>query len=137
MTTTTARSSPMNPSVGAPLRWHRTLRWLSLVPFAAALFVGCGDDDDQPYDACRYEPQYCTGEPGSFCDTDRDCYAGICCTERANCGGGMCTYSCRDDRDCPPDMACEHDVCFFRCSSDRDCAVGQSCEHGNTVCEWP
>lgn len=49
----------------------------------------------------------------------------------------MCTYECKDDRDCPGDMACEHDVCFYQCDDDRDCADGMSCEHGNTVCEWP
>jgi hypothetical protein len=128
----------MEPSVGAPQRSHPRLQWFGWALCAATLIAGCGDDDDPgPYDACRFEPEVCHGETGSFCDTDRDCYSGVCCTSESNCRGGMCTYSCRDDRDCPPDMACEHDVCFFRCSSDRDCAVGQSCEHGKTVCEWP
>jgi hypothetical protein len=113
----------------------RAVHWTVL--FAAAA-VACGDDDsDERYYACRYHPASCAGGVGAFCDVDRDCISGFCCTKESNCGGGMCTFACRGDRDCPPDMACEHDVCFFRCSSDRDCAVGQSCEHGHSVCEWP
>lgn len=97
------------------------------------LLAGCTADPD----VCRFEPERCVdGEAGAFCTSDRDC-VGMCCTDKSNCAAGMCTFSCNDDRDCPPDMACEHDVCFFRCSADADCAVGQRCEHGHTVCEWP
>lgn len=64
-----------------------------------------------------------------------DCAEGICC-DSDNCGGGMCTYSCDHDEDCPPTMACEHHVCVYMCDSDADCASGWECEHDNTVCEW-
>ena len=88
-------------------------------------------------DVCRFEPDRCpSGEPGAECIDDRDCF-GFCCTDGSNCRGGMCTYACQNNEDCPRDMACEHDMCFFACEFDEDCAVGQSCEHGNTVCEWP
>jgi hypothetical protein len=101
----------------------------------ASLIAGCSDNVSP--DVCRFDPASCTnGEAGAFCLTDHDCI-GICCTARSNCAGGMCTYACRDDRDCPLNMACEHDVCFYRCEYDTDCAFGQSCEHDNTVCEWP
>jgi hypothetical protein len=87
-------------------------------------------------DQCRLYPEVCHGEAGSFCDSDYDCI-GICCKQASNCGGGMCTFSCQNDLDCPMDMACEHRVCFYRCRMDSDCAVGQQCEHDNTICEWP
>ena len=74
-------------------------------------------------------------ETGAPSDEDDDCESEYCCGS-GNCGGGMCTYPCRDDLDCPDSMACEHDTCFFRCDRDVDCAPGESCEHGDTVCEW-
>ena len=101
--------------------------------------VGCSDDDDGPYgnSPCRFDPAFCYGGPGAFCDTSSECQGGFCCTEQSNCGGGMCTFSCDRDADCPADMACSHSMCFFMCSSNADCAEGQHCEHGSTVCEWP
>jgi len=105
---------------------------------AVAVLGGCGDDDYPYSSGCRFDPDLCAGGPGAECRADVDCEVGYeCCTERSNCGGGMCTLSCRVDLDCPPDMACQHDKCFFLCRSDLDCAVGQSCEHDHTVCEWP
>jgi hypothetical protein len=74
------------------------------------------------------------GDPGAPCEVHDDCESGFCCGSD-HCGGGMCTYPCHDDRDCPPDMGCEHETCFFRCDGDRDCAPGETCEHGDTVCE--
>ncbi|MDH5672729.1 MAG: hypothetical protein OEZ06_11305 [Myxococcales bacterium] len=98
---------------------------------------GGGDDDGLTSDMCRFEPENCSeGRAGAFCERDADCQ-GICCTDDGNCAGGMCTFGCRDDRDCPVDMACEHDVCFYTCRDDLDCAQGMSCEHGGTICEWP
>ncbi len=113
----------------------RTTNTVALVLVVlTALFAGCGYDEDSS-DTCRFEPAFCEdGRAGAFCNNDRDC-RGTCCTT-GNCGGGMCTYSCFDDRDCPSDMGCEHNVCFYYCRYDDDCAVGQRCEHDNTVCEW-
>lgn len=106
----------------------------ALALLGVLVLVGCSGDDR---DVCRLDPEHCPGgEAGAFCITDQDC-RGICCTEKANCASGMCTYPCKDDRDCPVDMACEHDVCFYRCAFDSDCAPGQTCEHNSTVCEWP
>jgi hypothetical protein len=102
-----------------------------------AVVGGCGDDD-YPYGVgCRYDPAGCYGGPGGVCETHADCESGYCCTDASNCGGGMCTWHCSNDIDCPRDMGCEHHMCFYLCASDADCAVGQRCEHGHTVCEWP
>jgi hypothetical protein len=75
------------------------------------------------------------GQLGGECGVDDDCVEGECCTNK-NCGGGMCTFSCKKDGDCPEDMRCEHDFCYFACERDEDCAAGQSCEHGETICEF-
>lgn len=112
---------------------NQVSRLAALVAASLALSIsGCS-----PGDGCRFQPESCGGDVGANCAVDRDCADGYCCTESANCGGGMCTIACNDDLDCPGFMGCEHHVCFFLCDVDEDCAVGQSCEHGNTVCEWP
>ena len=111
------------------------------------LFVGlfgsatC-DDDDGPYwgggdpdPLCRSNPADCPGDIGGFCDFDEDCDDGACCRDN-NCGGGMCTYFCRGNVDCPYNMLCEHGYCFFTCAHDNDCGPGQQCEHGETICEY-
>lgn len=103
----------------------------SLLPMPPLLaLTACGDGDD-----CRFDPLCPGGNVGASCEEDRNCAAGFCC-DTGNCGGGMCTFPCDDDDDCPSDMSCAHDVCFFRCGSDRDCADGMSCEHGHTIREW-
>lgn len=104
----------------------------------AVLVLALAACKGSPPDRCRFEPHNCPGDYGALCGTDEDCDGGLlCCVEDANCGGGMCTTGCAEDRDCPGDMRCEHQVCFYACSSDEDCALGMSCEHGETVCEWP
>ncbi|MDH5493182.1 MAG: hypothetical protein OEY14_14600 [Myxococcales bacterium] len=105
-----------------------------LLASAVVLALGCSSD---PSGDCRLDPGACGGDVGSFCSTDADCDHGYCCTDTANCAGGMCSIPCRVDPDCPEFMACQHDSCFFRCARDADCAPGQTCEHGNTICEWP
>lgn len=98
--------------------------------------AGC-QSDEVSSDRCRLDPESCPGGSGALCRRDSDCIGGLfCCRDNDNCGGGMCTLDCRDDRDCPADMACEHAACFYLCDSDRDCAEGMSCEHGKTICEW-
>lgn len=95
--------------------------------------AGCASEPDY----CRFDPGECGGGIGGDCVFDEDCQDGFCCREDSNCGGGMCTYACRSDADCPASMRCQHDICFFSCSIDDDCASGQRCEHDNTICEWP
>lgn len=102
----------------------------------AAVSLSCGDDDSRYYDECRFDPDGCRGGLGGACRASSECGIGFCCREPKECGGGMCTLACRDDGDCPVDMACEHEVCFYACRSDFDCAPGQHCGHGHTVCEW-
>jgi len=115
-------------------------------PLTAFVLAGCSmlgfvglsacDDDDVTSASCRENPRDCPGLVGAWCDSDRDCQAGICCRDDSNCGEGMCTYLCDSDRDCPPATLCEHGKCFYACDSDRDCAREMSCEHGNTICEY-
>lgn len=88
-------------------------------------------------DLCRLSPDDCEdGQAGASCSSNFDCQES-CCQDSNNCAGGMCSFSCEDDTQCPADMACEHNICFYRCTQDVDCAPGQSCEHDNTLCEWP
>ncbi|MCA9717360.1 MAG: hypothetical protein H6713_41640 [Myxococcales bacterium] len=103
----------------------------SILLIGGLLGAACGD----PYTDCRFDPHCGSGGIGSFCNNDAECFNSECC-ESDNCGGGMCTFRCDHDVDCPAEMLCEHGTCFFICNSDLDCANGQSCEHGNTVCEW-
>ena len=102
-----------------------------VIQIGGLLGAACGD----PYTDCRFDPHCGSGGIGSFCNNDAECFNSECC-ESDNCGGGMCTFRCDHDVDCPAEMLCEHGTCFFICNSDLDCANGQSCEHGNTVCEW-
>ena len=115
----------------------------SFALLCVGLMTNCADDPEPEFDdlasnGCRLEPADCQGGAGGFCDDDRDCIEPLfCCEEQQNCGGGMCTAECHDDRDCPLDMLCEHDRCFYACDDDRDCAVDMTCEHDRTVCEYP
>jgi hypothetical protein len=117
-------------------RFHVHVGLVALL-LAALSLPACDDDDDYPYyDECRFEPGLCAGGLGGLCGGNQDCAVGFCCRNPKECGGGMCTLSCRNDLDCPVEMACEHGMCFYSCRSDLDCAAGQHCGHGHTVCEW-
>ncbi len=121
------------------------LGFASVAFFCIGLVTSCEEEpteqealDDLASEGCRLEPEDCAGGAGGFCNDDRDCLEPLfCCREQANCGGGMCTADCRNDRDCPAGMLCEHDKCFYACDDDRDCAVDMRCEHNRTVCEYP
>jgi hypothetical protein len=69
---------------------------------------------------------------GAPCSTNAQCPTGHCCKEKY-CGG-VCTYRCGKDIDCPAGMGCEHGVCLFACRGDLDCAPGEKCK-GSGVCE--
>ena len=115
----------------------RSLLAVLFCALIAAATPACGDDDyPYYYEDCRYDPGLCAGGLGALCGANVDCAVGTCCREPKECGGGMCTLTCRNDAQCPIDMACEHGKCFFSCNSDLDCARGQHCAHGHTVCEW-
>jgi len=111
--------------------------WVALLGALLASPLACNDtplryDDDWD---CSYDPRNCdSGDLGAYCHSNAECDTGWCC-ESKECGGGMCTYSCDRDNDCPADMGCEHHTCFFYCHNDNDCAAGQKCEH-KRVCEW-
>jgi hypothetical protein len=128
----------------APRRPSSLVSILAALGAATVLALACADDgdehdiDDQASDDCRLHPEDCEGGAGSLCHDDGDCNDALfCCEDNDNCGDGMCTADCHDDRDCPASMLCEHNLCFYACDDDRDCADGMTCEHDRTVCEYP
>ena len=121
--------------MSTPSRHAHALCLASLCLLAAG-FLSCGDDDYAYYGQCQRQPGLCAGGLGGLCGGNVDCGIGYCCQGPKECGGGMCTLSCRSDRECPVNMACEHEMCLFSCLSDLDCAAGQHCGHAHTVCEW-
>ena len=92
-----------------------------------------GDNDPDAF--CGVDPTRCEGLIGARCGVGDDCDDGVCCLNN-DCGGGMCTYLCGQDPDCPPSMACHDGFCFYRCNADVDCGPGQTCEHDTTVCQY-
>lgn len=106
------------------MKASRVALWL--LP-AWLLLHACADDDDGPD---GWGPGADVGAP---CSVHADCPTGTCCTSPP-CGG-MCTYECRDDRDCPYGTLCEGGKCFWSCRSSYDCAPGYSCKHDHTVCQ--
>ena len=59
---------------------------------------------------------------GGACHVDADCQAR--CVGGDHYPGGMCTVSCRDDRDCPRGTECIDDqggLCAISCSVNADC----------------
>lgn len=109
--------------------WLPTLLGLCL---GALLSVTCGPPGP-PGGDCRFDP-HCPGGVGAYCDNDGECGSGHCC-DKKECDGGMCTFECDDDHECPQGLLCEHGVCFYACSTAADCASGQKCKHDG-VCEW-
>ena len=74
------------------------------------------------------------GSIGFECRFNDECGDGFCCGS-SECAGGMCTYACNSDLDCPDDMGCDHGVCFFRCNSNAECPLPFNCVHGHSLCE--
>ena len=107
-------------------------RALLLAAFAlvggAALGVACGPPD------CRYDPNCGGGSIGAFCSNNAQCFDGYCCGKN-ECNGGMCTFQCDGDVECPAGMLCQHGACFFACANNADCLPDQKCKH-DRVCEW-
>ena len=89
----------------------RRLAWLL---FSLAL-LGCGDDGPGIGPGSRLV--------GGACDADHHCQGR--CVGGKHYPGGMCTFSCRDDRDCPGGTFCVADhggICALACGHPRDCA---------------
>ncbi|MFC1641503.1 hypothetical protein ACFL5O_02265 [Myxococcota bacterium] len=107
------------------LELTRNALWVLAVGLSSV--AGCADDDEEEWATGP-------GSVGAACNYDSQC-PGFCCTTR-ECGDGMCSYRCKDDRDCPAGTLCEGKVCYWTCSTERDCRVGQKCEHGHTVCQY-
>jgi len=111
------------------LPWHAPLLGFLL---GAALSVTCAPPGP-PGGDCRFNPN-CPGGVGGFCDRDNECASGHCCDKKA-CDGGMCTYPCDSDPECPVGMLCDGGTCYFACDNVADCASGQHCK-GDGVCRW-
>lgn len=110
-------------------RWLGSLLGLSL---GALLSVTCGPPAPVTGN-CRYDP-HCAGGLGAFCDKNADCFSGHCCG-KDSCGGGMCTYKCDNDAQCPAGMLCDGGTCYFSCAGPTECANGQDCTKQD-VCHW-
>jgi hypothetical protein len=93
------------------------------------IWVWLGACGVEPNERCRHTPERCQGGPGGFCSDAADCATELCC-ELEPCGGGMCTFSCSGDGDCPDPMRCQEGHCFYDCLSVADCADGMLCEAG-------
>lgn len=87
---------------------HAFSSCLVLMMFASALIALACDDDPHI---------------GAACEHDRHCEDGRC-ARGPDFPGGMCTYSCRDDRDCPSDWFCIEKaggVCAHGCDRSHQC----------------
>jgi hypothetical protein len=71
---------------------------------------------------------------GAACYAPYNCASNYCCASPP-CGGGMCTYPCQRDSDCPYGTLCADGACFWACASDANCAPGWACKHAHTVCQ--
>ena len=73
--------------------------------------AACGDDDDEG-----------PGDLGLACDNDAQCQGR--CVEGGDFPGGMCTFACGDDADCPAGSACvnrEGGICGVTCEVHSNC----------------
>lgn len=72
-----------------------------------------------------------TGEVGSSCTKDTDCFTGLTCYFWS---GGYCIEpDCVNDQDCPAGSSClplleNSQACFDACESDAECRSGYACK---------
>lgn len=88
----------------------RTLAWF----FFSLVLLGCGSDGGPVGPGSHLV--------GAACSDDHHCEAR--CARGKHYPGGMCTVSCRDDRDCPGGTFCVSDhggICALSCGHHRDC----------------
>jgi hypothetical protein len=95
----------------------------------AGITVGCNSNDGPTNVAPGMQ------QLGGACYSAYDCATGYCCVSPP-CHGGMCTYACRGDADCPYGTRCDGGACFVVCYYDTDCAWGQTCKKGHTLCQY-
>jgi hypothetical protein len=94
-----------------------------------SLAMGCSSNDGPNYGGPGAIPM------GGACYTVYDCATGYCCTSPP-CRGGMCTYACRSDFDCPLGFGCDGGACFWNCRVDSECALGQTCKKAHSLCQY-
>jgi hypothetical protein len=117
---TRARTRPKIPAM------KRLLAMLGSV-VSIGLLAACGDNGPPPGGGA--------GWVGAGCGAPGQCPSGYCCRS-SQCGGGMCTYPCSNNAQCPYGTLCADGACFWACSSDANCGAGQACRHGHTVCQY-
>jgi len=118
--------------------WPGTLLVLLAGLFAVTTCGGREEtwNGDRDIALCGPDPRKCDdGLIGARCGVGDDCADGVCCLSD-HCGGGMCTFLCGSQGDCPSGMACEGGFCFYSCTTDTNCGPGQKCEHDHTVCQY-
>ncbi len=95
----------------------------------------CGDDHGPPPGPYGNGPYGNASQAvGAGCLGPYDCATSYCCVSPP-CGGGMCTYPCQRDADCPYGTRCADNACFWACATDAQCGPGWTCKHAHTVCQ--
>lgn len=87
------------------------LRGFFLALLLAVTVAACGDDDDENF-----------GDVGAPCESSAECRGR--CARGGDFPGGMCTYECARDEDCPRGTACvsrEGGICAVICERHSDC----------------
>jgi hypothetical protein len=87
----------------------RPIRWVLVLALLAAPGGCVGDDDD--FD-----------DVGTPCSDSEDCTGR--CVRGPGWPGGMCTYECGSDEDCPRGSACiaaEGGICAVTCENNDHC----------------
>ncbi len=85
---------------------------LAIFLVAGSALVGCGDDDDG----------HSSRDVGGECSDNADCSDR--CVRGPDWPGGMCTFDCSTDDDCPSGTYCierEGGICAVACSRTEDC----------------
>jgi len=112
-----------------------TTVFFAILGLVGGLALGAASCGPPPIGDCRFDPNCGSGGIGAYCGRDSDCFDNHCC-KKDECDGGMCSFECDNDGQCPRGMLCEHKTCFFVCGANGECGPGQECKHGGRVCEW-
>jgi len=125
----TRRTVNIRRPVDLALRTQSMEKRALILKLTFLLGLGCSSHDGPVYPAAGSLPM------GGACYSAYDCATGFCCTSPP-CHGGMCTYACRTDLDCPYGTRCDGGACFAVCFYDSDCAYGQTCKKAHSLCQY-